>query len=175
MRLMKNISYPSNVQDGKWSQPPLKWIKLNVDVALDATHNRINIRCVLKYCEGTFKIAKQIPWKGQYQPKEAKVIRVREALKWMKDLNKNKVQIEIYVLQVLQSLQLQNLDSSFDIIINDISRIAKDFPNLSFLIVKQSVNMVAHLLARDTIVKIDCVVSLSSPLFVEDILLMDMN
>nr|GMD40727.1 uncharacterized protein LOC109179748 [Ipomoea batatas] len=74
MRLMKNISYPSNVQDGKWSQPPLNWIKLNVDVALDATHNRISIRCVLKYCEGTFKIAKQIPWKGVHAAKNSMIV-----------------------------------------------------------------------------------------------------
>lgn len=76
---------------------------------------------------------------------------VREALKWMKTQGWDHVQLESDCLKVIQSVQNQTSISYFDLILNDIRNIAREFCNLSFLFVKRSTNRVAHLLAREAI------------------------
>ncbi|XP_019153886.1 PREDICTED: uncharacterized protein LOC109150431 [Ipomoea nil] len=130
------------VRDAKWERPPLGWLKLNVDAALDYGNRRMGLGFVLRDAEGTFVAAKEIPISGLFKPKEDEAIGVREALKWIKDLQYDFIQLQLY--------------SSFDLIINDVKELAKDFLNINFLFAKRSANKVAHLLTRETLFKSDC-------------------
>lgn len=122
---------------------------------------------------GTFVAARQIPWKGNLQAKEAEAIGVREALKWIKNLNLEMVQVEMDAQLVFQSLKSQNPISSFDLIINDINGLARGY-NLSFLFAKRSANIAAHKLARNALFKSDCIEYFSfPPSVIADVLIMD--
>lgn len=72
-----------------------------------------------------------------FQLREAKAIGVREALKWLKEMNIDHVHVETNCLQGSK----WDPKSIYDfLIINDIKEIARDFSNLCILFAKWSAN-----------------------------------
>lgn len=100
---------------------------------------------------------------GLFEPGEAEALSVREALKWTKILHLDNIQLESDCIQVINAIQHNHLVSSFDLLINDIIVLAREFDNLSFTFVRRSANRVAHALARDALSKSDCMDCTSVP------------
>lgn len=137
--------------------------KINVDAALDPNNNRMGFGFIVRDSAGALISARCLPWNCTYKPNEAEAIAVREALKWIKEINLDNMQLESDCLQVINGINHPNaLVSSFDLIINDVRKIALSFINLSFLFAKRSANKVAHLLAREALFMSDCMDSTSS-------------
>ncbi|XP_019153892.1 PREDICTED: uncharacterized protein LOC109150437 [Ipomoea nil] len=159
----------------QWSRPPSGWLKLNTDAALDSNNLKMGFGFVLRDSSGEFKAAVQVPYNSLCRPDEAEAMAVREALKWLKSQNiLNFIQLECDCIKVINSVPTSSTITYFDLIMQDIRDIARDFCNLSFLFVKRSANMVAHLLAREALFKTDRVDCFSVPFpFVVDALEFD--
>lgn len=78
-------------------------------------------------------------------------------------MNMDQIQVEMDALFVWDWLQNSSMISSFDLILNDIREIAKDFTSVCFMFAKRSANIAAHLLAREVILKFDCLEWLAIP------------
>lgn len=67
---------------------------MNVDAAI--SHNEcIEVRSVVRDCDGQFIRAKCMPVPGAWQPREAEVTGLKEALSWAKENNLHYCIIEI--------------------------------------------------------------------------------
>ncbi|XP_019181959.1 PREDICTED: uncharacterized protein LOC109177106 [Ipomoea nil] len=126
--------------------------KLNVDAALDSTHRKMGFGLLLRDANGCFVAARQIPWHGLFRSDEAEVMGVKEALKWLKELNVDCVEVEMDGPKVITRLQICKVFTSFDLILDDIRKLANDFVNLSFLFAKRSANRIAHFLAWEIVI-----------------------
>lgn len=158
----------------KWEKPPRSWLKVNTDAALDSQGRHIGLGFVLRNSDGNFIAAATKHWRGNFQPKLAEAIGVREALKWLKDMQYDNIQVETDALLVIKGLNNATTDSSFDLVLEDIRLIANDFHNISFAFVKRSANSAAHVLAREAVFNADCRDWLSSPpSFLYDVLVSD--
>ncbi|XP_019181954.1 PREDICTED: uncharacterized protein LOC109177101 [Ipomoea nil] len=135
-----------------WIKPPLGWKKLNVDAAFDSTHRKMGFGLFLRDANGCFVAARKIPWHGLFRSDEAEVMGVKEALKWLKELNVDCVEVEMDAPKVITGLQSCKVFTSFDLILDDIRKLANDFVNLSFLFAKRSANRIAYFLAWETVI-----------------------
>lgn len=63
------------------------------------------------------------------------------------------VQLESYYSKIIKNINLQLLLSSFDLILNDVRKLASVFSNLCFVFAKWSANKVSHLLASEALSK----------------------
>nr|GMC92116.1 uncharacterized protein LOC109155154 [Ipomoea batatas] len=168
------IITPSPQNDlSRWRKPPPGWVKLNVDVAINKGLNSTGLGFILRNEDGNFLAAKEQKWSGIFQPREAEAISIREALKWIKVMNVDRVQIETDALLVIQGLNNPKLISSFDLVLEDIRKLANDFQCISFMFVKRSANTAAHLLAREAVFIADCIIWASLPPFLYDVLTLD--
>lgn len=61
---------------------------------------------------------------------------VREALKWLKQLGFERVQIETDCNQVINALHSDQLISYFDVLTNDVKVLVREFFNLRFIFVR---------------------------------------
>ncbi|XP_019196024.1 PREDICTED: uncharacterized protein LOC109189854 [Ipomoea nil] len=138
-----------------WSKPPTGWLKMNIDAALGPNNSKMGFGFVLRDSIAEFKAAVQLPYHSLCRPDEAEAMAVREALKWLKAQNMDFVQLESDCIKVVNSMQGSSTTTYFDLIMQDIRDIAREFCNLSFLFVKRSANRVTHLLARETLSKSD--------------------
>lgn len=82
----------------------MDWVKLNVDAALNSVNRKMGFGFVLRDENASFIAAKEVPWEGFFSPSEAEAIAVREALKWIKVLHLDQVQVETDCLKVVQSI-----------------------------------------------------------------------
>nr|GMD20329.1 uncharacterized protein LOC109155154 [Ipomoea batatas] len=147
----------------KWTKPPHGWTKLNVNAPINKELKTIGLGFILRNDNGGFVAAKEKMWQGLYNAKEAEALAVREALSWIKELNIDHVQVETDALLVIQGLQKNSCISSFDLILEDIHKLASHFRCISFMFAKRSANSTAHLLAREAVFKVDCIVWATTP------------
>lgn len=105
---------------------------------------------------GSFIAAREESWKGLLTPKLAEALAIRSSITWLKSRRCDAVQIETDALLVFQGLHSDSLASSFDLVLEDVRKIAKDFSNISFQFVKRSANMEAHKLAREAVFIAGC-------------------
>ncbi|XP_031127768.1 uncharacterized protein LOC116029864 [Ipomoea triloba] len=178
-RIHESIITPSSQNDlSCWRKPPPGWVKLNVDAAINKGLNSTGLGFILCNEDGNFLAAKEQKWSEEIGPtrftSEAEAIRIREALKWIKVMNVDRVQIETDALLVIQGLNNPKLISSFDLVLEDIRKLANDFQCISFMFVKRSANTTAHLLAREAVFIADCIIWASlPPSFLYDVLTLD--
>ncbi|MDV3200009.1 MAG: ribonuclease H family protein, partial [Candidatus Phytoplasma australasiaticum] len=112
---------------------------------------------ILRDYTGKLIAARRRPCSYICRPNEVGPMGVREALKWIKALRIDSCLIESDCLQVVNNLlHDHSLSTSFDLILNDIRKLASEFTHVSFLFAKRSANRVAHLLAREALSKSDC-------------------
>lgn len=82
---VQNQADRRGVVDRKLSRPLDGWIKVNVDAT--GTHNdRIGVGCVARNSQGHFIGARYRQVAGNWSPREAEAISLREALLWTKKL-----------------------------------------------------------------------------------------
>nr|GMD10769.1 uncharacterized protein LOC109155154 [Ipomoea batatas] len=139
----------------KWQRPPSGFLKLNVDAANDQHAHATGLGMILRDSTGSFVGALQVKINGSYQPKVAEAMGFQEALKWIKSINADFVQIESDALLVVERIKNSFSCSSFDLILDDIRVLANVLSCVSFVFAKRSANKAAHLLARDALLLSD--------------------
>lgn len=74
-------------------------------------------------------------WRGIYSPREAEVVAIREALRWTKNHNLDKIHVETYAFLVVQGLKYGEEASSFGLILLDVKDMLSQLPrsNISFV------------------------------------------
>ncbi|XP_031121078.1 uncharacterized protein LOC116024322 [Ipomoea triloba] len=135
-------------------------LKLNVDAAIDQNRNKMGFGFVIHDSMGCFITARCLPWRAAFNPPKPEVMGIRKALKWIRDLGIDNLQLESDCQQaILGIFHSYDSVSYFDILLDDVRYIASSFVNLSFLFAKRSTNRVAHCLARESLSmsnRIDC-------------------
>ncbi|XP_031106138.1 uncharacterized protein LOC116010768 [Ipomoea triloba] len=124
----------------KWKKLKTGWSKLNVDAAIDANSGRMGFGWILRDDNGHFKAARCTPWNGVFSPKEAEAVAIREALSWIKSSRLDHVILETDALTVVQCLNSNLGESSFDLIVLDIKDRLSWFSNVFISFIKRSAN-----------------------------------
>lgn len=113
---------------------------------MDSQNNRLGFGWVLRNDRGTFITC--ISRVGNYTPKEAEAMSIREALAWLKLHGFERVNVETDALLVVQNLSKAVDTSSFNLLLLDIKNRISQFNCLTIFFAKWSANWVAHLLTQ---------------------------
>ncbi|XP_019196332.1 PREDICTED: uncharacterized protein LOC109190316 [Ipomoea nil] len=111
----------------KWQKPKPRWLKLNVDAALDTGSGKMGLGWVLRDDHGGFLAAACMPWIGLFSPREAKALAIREALSWCKRKSLEFLHVETDSLLVVQGLSSHEFVSSFDLLLADVKDLLSYF------------------------------------------------
>nr|GLL39706.1 uncharacterized protein LOC109189292 [Ipomoea trifida] len=65
-------------EPARWTKPAHGWIKVNVDTAINNDLKTTGLGCIIRNVDGNFVAAKEIAWRGHYQPREVEAISIRE-------------------------------------------------------------------------------------------------
>lgn len=79
-------------------------LKMNVDAAINIHAAAMGLDSVIRDEEGKFVAARGAQWRGNFTPREAEAVAIREALSWLKLHNFDNVHVESDSLQVVQCL-----------------------------------------------------------------------
>lgn len=93
------------VGSGGWINLPQGGLKLNVDAANDKDSLNTGFGFILFDSDGHLVAVMERNWKGFLHAKMAEAIEVREALKWLKTLGYDDVQLESNALLVIDGIK----------------------------------------------------------------------
>lgn len=110
-----------------WKPPPSGWLSCNVDAAFWEKESRGSFGCILRDESGDFVAGYGGKLSGAIDSRVAEALAFREALSWLKKLNKQQVYIELDCLGVVEAIRTRTFDSSFfGSILSDCSDFLKD-------------------------------------------------
>nr|GMC95347.1 uncharacterized protein LOC109155154 [Ipomoea batatas]GME13682.1 uncharacterized protein LOC109155154 [Ipomoea batatas] len=127
------------LQNGKNLQ-----VALNTDAAIASQDKKVGLGFIIKDSAGSFVAIVATNCLGDFHPKLAEAISIREALKWLKARSMDYVQIETDSLLVIQGLNNGSKVFYFDLMLEDIRVITNDFNHISFSFVKRFANMAVY-------------------------------
>ncbi|XP_074371291.1 uncharacterized protein LOC141712305 [Apium graveolens] len=110
-----------------WCKPPDGWIKINSDAACIPGASQVDVGCIARDDCGRFLRAKTAVLQGQFQPREAEAIGLREALSWIMPWRKTKCIFECDAKMVVDAVNGGSGNSYFHMIIDDCKDIIKHF------------------------------------------------
>ncbi|XP_050238420.1 uncharacterized protein LOC126687911 [Mercurialis annua] len=129
-----------------WKKPEAGWFKVNVDAAVFEREGGAGLGCVVRDDEGMIIQARHANISGNFYPRTAEIMGIREALSWLKGWRN--IIIESDALEVIMDIRNAKAQDG-DLLIDDCVFLAKQFPNLVFDYVRRSANQVAHCLAHN--------------------------
>ncbi|KAL8119323.1 hypothetical protein AgCh_016734 [Apium graveolens] len=132
----------------KWTKPPEGWIKINVDATCPQQRNRIGVACVARDDHGAFLGARSSVIEGGRQPREAEVLSLYEALRWVHKWRNSHCIFEMDSKIVVDAIHGKHGNSNFHTIIDDCISFLKYFREVLLVFDYLSANTVAHLLAQ---------------------------
>ena len=139
-----------------------------MDAALFSAKGLVGVGCVLRDSTGSFIAAKATTINLQVQPREAKAMRVREALSWIKHDNRLNIIVEMDAKLVYDALYTSPISNSpFGMIIEDGKKIVESLGNVTFSLLRRFANSVAHVVAR-------ALGSMSNP-YIRNSIVLDLN
>ncbi|XP_055959787.1 uncharacterized protein LOC130014852 [Mercurialis annua] len=130
----------------RWSPPKIGWLKVNVDAAVFSRNEGIGVGIVVRDWRGSLVQARLVKFHGNYSPRVAEAMGIREALSWLKD--SSNIIIESDAMEVILAIRNPSLIES-DFLIDDCLNLAKQLCNVSFVFVRRSANQAAHCLAQN--------------------------
>lgn len=129
-----------------WNKPSGQWVKINVDAAL-SRDGFVGTGAVIRDSAGHFVRARVSRVAGNWQPREAEALSLKEALSWVKELNYDYCVFESDSKQLVDACNGQEGESYFHTIVSDCVDLCKHFNHVLVQFVRRSANGVAHLLA----------------------------
>ncbi|KAL8125037.1 hypothetical protein AgCh_012638 [Apium graveolens] len=135
-----------NIQ--RWQAPDQHWVKINIDAATFMELGTVGIGGVIRDERGSFvrAMCKQI--RGNWTPREAEAISLKEALSWVKQYGFRRCVFETDSKLLADAVNGDTGRSYFHSIVGDCVALFKHFENVLVRFVPRSANGVAHLLAR---------------------------
>ncbi|CAH9144414.1 unnamed protein product [Cuscuta epithymum] len=110
-------------------------MKLNVDAAVQQ-----NI-CGLGWCvrdeEGMFIAVAACPWPGRLSPLNAELVRIREALNWLKENGWTEMEVETYAARAVSEILHGSSCSLVGLLGEHIRDLTKFFSSISFSHIRQ--------------------------------------
>ena len=88
-----------------WKNPPLHFLKCDVDAALFWKHRKVGVGMVLRDLVGDFVASTTVWFEGLYQVHEAEALGVRKTLSWIKERGLNNVILETDSPVVISTIQ----------------------------------------------------------------------
>ena len=79
-----NTQQHTMVRFWTWCKPLEGWVKINVDAAFVQGTDQVWVGCVIRDKEGNFLLARSTVVRARFQPREAEVMSLKEALTWTK-------------------------------------------------------------------------------------------
>lgn len=132
-----------------WSPPRVGWLKCNTDAAVFADERRVGLGSVIRDESGKFVAALCCNIRGNYSPRDAEVLSIREALSWLKSMKLSKVIVETDCLQAFNALVDRKCPlNSFGSLVLDCKCIADSIGDIAFSFVRRSANSASHFVAR---------------------------
>ena len=132
-----------------WIKSSSGWHKCNVDAALVRSRGLISFGAVIRSAGGDFIAAKSDILPDSFDPREAKVLGVKEALSWLKKFPFKSVVLEMDNLLVFNVLHDKfDYPNSFGSIIADYKALAQSLGEIAFFFVHKSANFAAHTVIR---------------------------
>ncbi|KAH9802749.1 reverse transcriptase domain-containing protein [Citrus sinensis] len=133
----------------RWLKPSIRWVKCNVDAAIDNSRGLISFGAVIRSAGGDFIAAKSDIFPGSFEPCVAEAFGVKEALSWLKEFAFHFVILEMDSLQVFNALNDKVVyPNGFRSIIVDCRALAQSLGEVAFSFVRRSANSAAHTIAR---------------------------
>ena len=93
--------------------PPPGWLTCNVDAAFFDKECKSSFGCILRDDSGGFVACCGGRLVGALDPRVAEALAFREALSWLKNLDKQQVYIELDNLSVVETIRTKTCDNSF--------------------------------------------------------------
>ncbi|KAL8089279.1 hypothetical protein AgCh_038904 [Apium graveolens] len=131
-----------------WSKPEAGWIKINSDAACHMGSNKISVGCVVRDERGNFLRARSNVFQGNFQPREAEAVGLKEALSWVKDWRVHKCIFECDAKVLVDAMNGEGGATYFHLIVEECRDIIKHFKEVLVCFVHRSANMAAHKLAQ---------------------------
>ncbi|KAK1571845.1 hypothetical protein Q3G72_023991 [Acer saccharum] len=136
-------------QPARWMGPPVDFVKINTDAALDSVRNLSGLGVVVRDCSGRVLASFCRNVKANYQPQIAEALAILDGLRLVVSRNWLRVVMESDALVVVQAITLKVPPSSeVGVVISDILSLVERFSAVSFLFVPRLLNRVAHGLAK---------------------------
>ena len=135
----------------RWIPPATGTLKLNVDASVFPGANQFNIGMVLRNHAGEFITAKNQNFAGEVSVFEAEAVGVREALSWLKDMQRqeDEVIIESDSQLTVRAIHTNNLNYlEIGEVIESCKQLLRSFCRVSLVFIRKNANKVAHELAR---------------------------
>lgn len=127
-----------------WQPPPTGFLKMNIDVAMDAQRRRMGFGWVICDEESRVQGVFMLKLEGLYSVREAEAMGAREALSWLKRKGRSRVIVETDAQVFTRAVVCGEDLSPFGAICENIRSLLQLLPDVTFVFVKRSGNMVAH-------------------------------
>lgn len=131
-----------------WSAPPLAYLKVNIDVAMDFEHRCMGFGWVVRDHEGVVQGVVMKKVVGLYSVKEAEAMGAREALSWIKRKGWNKVIVESDAQVVTRAVEKGDWRTPFGAIVRDIRLLLDHLMLVTLCFVRRDSNTVSHGVAK---------------------------
>ncbi|XP_030502362.2 uncharacterized protein LOC115717515 [Cannabis sativa] len=147
------LHVPAGTFEGseRWSKPDANKLKINVDGAVFVAENAYGSGIVVRDDGGRLIEAVASYVTGGTQPKLAEIMRIKEALSWVKRKGIQDVVIESDSLLSIQALESSiRMPSVFGLMVVECQTVLFSLVNVKICFVKRSANKVAHCIARNS-------------------------
>lgn len=123
-------------------------MKINTDAACSVGSNQVGVGCVIRDENSDFIRDRTNVIHGNYQPREAEALSLREALTWTRGWRRTKCIFECDAKVLVDAFQGDIGNTYFHLIVGDCIDLAKHFDQVLVVFAHRSANMIAHNLAR---------------------------
>ncbi|CAN1285866.1 hypothetical protein LINPERPRIM_LOCUS19136 [Linum perenne] len=156
----------------KWHPPVVGFLKCNTDAATFADTGRSGAGMIVRdHSRRTIK-HRRASWAGLWNSKEAEAKAMLEALSWVETEGFRQVLFESDAEVVMKAIQRGDVDiTEFGELIQGCISIMGRNPDFSVSFVRREGNGVAHVLARHSSSCVTPTVGVTSPSFIDDMLL----
>ncbi|XP_031127511.1 uncharacterized protein LOC116029603 [Ipomoea triloba] len=134
-----------------WSPPPVSYLKVNIDAAMDFVNDCMGFGWVVRDHEGRVQGVAMRKAAGLFSVPEAKAMGAQEALSWLKSKGWERVIIESDAQVVTRAVDTGDLNTPFGAIVRDVRSLLDQFESAAMCFVRRGSNSVAHALAKQAL------------------------
>jgi ribonuclease HI len=145
----KENGEPQQGMENKWQNPPVGWLKVNCDAAIDRGGRRMGIGIILRDHEGKVRAAWSISRPGLVDPTAAEASALFHGLNQCKVLGVSKLVVEGDSKVIISAVQNREASSSrYGHLIDDLVMLLDSSPGWQMVHVRRESNRAAHGLAK---------------------------
>lgn len=158
-----------------WLAPPVNFVKVNWDAAVDIAHGKMEIGVVIRNSNGEVLASLAAPKASIIAPDTAEAMAALKAVSFSRDLGFTKVVLEGDALSVVQGLRSPGRNySRYGHLIEEARSLLNGLQHWSVNHVRRHLNEAAHRLAKQAVTLREAQISIGSvPLCISDVISME--